>query len=206
MSLRKPALSALLMLLAGCASAPAPPLVAPQAIALGEAEIGALADILRREDMRSYDVAAFRAHLESRNPTVRMFAVRALGRIADRNAIAPLQSALADSVVRVRSEAAFALGEIGDTVPAVINALGELTRGSDEAAAEALAALGKLRTDGAWTFIERVLTTTAPPLLLREALLSSWRYPRRSDRTQLIARYTRHADEEVRWRATYAMT
>jgi cyclophilin family peptidyl-prolyl cis-trans isomerase/HEAT repeat protein len=206
MSLRKPALNALLILLAGCASAPAPAPVAPQAIVLGEAEIGALADILRREDMRSYDAAAFRAHLESRNPTVRMFAVRALGRIADRSAIAPLQSALSDSVLRVRAEAAFALGEIGDTTASVINALGELTRGSDEAAAEALAALGKLRTDAAWTFIERVLTTTAPPLLLREALLSSWRYPRRSERTQLIARYTRHADEEVRWRATYAMT
>src|SRR5688572_31140909 len=111
MSLPKATLSLFAMLLGGCTSAAPPVPGPPQPIALGEAEIGALAGVLRREDTRQYDYASFEEWLASPNATVRLFSVRALGRIGDRSATNPLVAALRDSVLRVRAEAAFALGE-----------------------------------------------------------------------------------------------
>jgi HEAT repeat protein len=200
------ALSAFVVMIAGCASTPAPAPVAPQPAVVGEAEIGVLADVLRREDNRQFDAAALQAAVGAPTETVRMIAVRALGRIGDRAASALLVTSLGDRSARVRAEAAFALGELGDSSETVVTALSRILQSREGDAVEAVAALGKIRTAAARHYVEYVLTAGAPAPVLQEALLAIWRFPRTTANTQIIARYTQHADEQIRWAATYALT
>lgn len=196
------------LLIAGCAAHP-PAAPAPAGLAagnIGESEINLLADLLRREDNRQYDGAAFQGFLSSTSEPVRMLATRALGRIGQRAALPQLIHMLNDASQRVRAEAAFALGELGDSSTNVIDALAPLTQGSGEAAVEAVAALGKLRTEGARLHVDRILTQGGAPAIVQEALLAIWRFPRQSASTQLVARYLADANSETRWRAAYALT
>ncbi|HEX6065708.1 MAG TPA: peptidylprolyl isomerase [Longimicrobiales bacterium] len=202
-------LSALLMGAAGCtANPPAQPVAPPvQAATIGETEINLLADLLRREDNRQYDQTAFQGFLSSPSETVRLLSVRALGRIGQTNASSQLIHMLNDPSQRVRAEAAFALGELGDSSVAVIAALGTLAQGSGESAAEAVGALGKLRTSGARAHVETALAQGAANApVLQEALLAIWRFPRMAASTQLIARYLKDPNDATRWRAAYALT
>ncbi len=200
-------LTAWSVIAAGCASNPPAERVAPPAqTALGETEINLLADLMRREDNRQYDGIAFQGFLSSPSETVRLLSTRSLGRIGQAAAAPQLIHMLSDPSQRVRAEAAFALGELGDSSVAVVEALGVLTQGTSEAAAEAVGALGKLRTTAARAHVERVLTQGAPSPVLQEALLAIWRFPRNSASTQLVTRYLTDANAETRWRAAYALT
>jgi len=115
---------------AACASAPAPPPPPPPPPApvprLADADIDAIADLLRLEDRREYDEAALRAALEHPNPEVRRRAALAIGRIGGRRSTPLLLQALADTSALVRAGAAFALGESGDSSAAVVRALAAL--------------------------------------------------------------------------------
>jgi cyclophilin family peptidyl-prolyl cis-trans isomerase/HEAT repeat protein len=204
MRFNRAALSATLFI-AACASTPAAP-PAPTATRLNELAVSPLAEIMRREDNRQYDSVAFNEHLSSTNETVRLFAVRALGRIGNKAASAQLLRALSDIAPRVRAEAAFALGELGDSSLIVINALASAINTGGEPGVEAVGALGKLRTETGRLAVERALASTTPPPILQEALLAIWKFPRRTTTTQMILPYLRHADEEVRWRGAYALT
>src|SRR5688500_13156367 len=91
MQLRNAALSALLVI-AACASAP-PSTDTPvqlRDLTIGNEESDLLADLMRREDNRQYDSAAFHGFLNSTSPVVRTFAARALGRIGNRAATSQL--------------------------------------------------------------------------------------------------------------------
>ena len=203
-----PALSACLLVVAACTTTAAPP-PAPAPVAtstLSETEIDLLADLLRREDNRQFDPAAFDGFLSSPSINVRLFSVRALGRIGNPRAAAQLVRGLSDTDPRVRTEAAFALGELGDTSATVMAALAASAQLEGDVAVEAIGALGKLRTAYARTLVEHALTQGVTPARLQEALLAVWRFPRRPETTQLITRYTRHADPQTRWRAVYALT
>src|SRR5688572_16633714 len=202
-------LSALLVVVSACAANPPAQPVAPpvQTATINETEISLLADLLRREDNRQYDGTAFQGFLSSPSETVRMLSVRALGRIGQTNASPQLIHMLNDASQRVRAEAAFALGELGDSSAAVVAALGTLAQGSGEAAAEAVGALGKLRTSAARAHVERALTQGAANApVLQEALLAIWRFPRLPATTQIIARFLNDPNDATRWRAAYALT
>ena len=207
MQLRNTALCALVLIATSCASAPeAPAPVQLNDLTIGNTDVDLLADIMRREDNRQYDSAAFHAFGSSASPVVRKFAVRALGRIGNRAAASPLIRALSDSNVEVRSEAAFALGELVDSSVATVEALGALANGTGADAAEAVDALGKIRTEAARAHVERALNGNATALVTQAALLSIYRFPRRSSTTPLIVRHTTSQDPETRWRAVYALT
>ncbi|HEY0670637.1 MAG TPA: peptidylprolyl isomerase [Longimicrobiales bacterium] len=203
----RPALSALFVLAAACATAP--PSQAPQpttTTALTPADVGTLAEVLRREDTRAFDAAAFQGPLSSSTEAVRMLSARALGRIGNRGASPQLITALSDASVRVRAEAAFALGELGDSSEAVVTALARIAQNRGVDAAEAVSALGKLRSYAARHYVEHALRTETALPILQEALLAIWRFPRTAATAQLVAPHTRHQDQQVRWRATYALT
>ncbi len=126
---------------AACASAPAPeppppppPAPAPR---LADADIDAIADLLRLEDRREYDEAVLRAGFEHPNPEVRRRAALAIGRIGDRRGTPLLLQALTDTSALVRADAAFALGESGDSSAAVVRALAALARRAGAPAAPA---------------------------------------------------------------------
>ena len=87
-----------------------------------------------------------------------------------------------------------------------MSALGTAAQGSGEVAAEAVGARGKLRASNARPHVERVLAQGAVPVVVQEALLAIWRFPRASSTTQLVAKYLSDANEQTRWRAAYALT
>ena len=208
MQINRAVMMVALLLATSCATTPPAPQQPVQLrdLPIGNTEVDLLADLIRREDSRQYDSAAFHGFVTAQSPVVRRFAVRALGRIGKAAASGLLLRALSDSNRQVVAEAAFALGELGDSAPHIITALGTLSAGDAVDAAEAVAALGKLRTPAARTYVERVLSGTPSAPVLQEALLAIWRFPRNPATTPLIVQHTRNPDESVRWRATYALT
>lgn len=130
-----------------------------------------LLEISALEDRRSNGDGRLEALLKDKDPDTRAAAARALGRNAYASAVPALLAALEDADETVRSEALFALGQIGnpdarDTVRRVA--------GSNVSTAirrEAIRALGKLAGDGA---AEAVLPFLADPdaTLRREAAVA----------------------------------
>jgi cyclophilin family peptidyl-prolyl cis-trans isomerase/HEAT repeat protein len=181
---------------------------------LGQDEIQGIAELLRLEDRRQYDAEIFHNHLDAGHPELRRRAVLAAGRVGDRRALEPLIHALSDADSAVRSEAAFALGQIGDSSAHIVAALAVRALDAREETtvrAEALAALGKLRTVESRITIEAILeravagAESTPLSLTREALLAIWRFRRVAGMTDPIVQLSRSADRELRWRATYAL-
>src|SRR5690606_23433610 len=131
---RTPAVLLLLGTWVACATAPPPPPAPAPAPAprLTDADIDALADLLRLEDRREYDGAALRAGLQHPNPHVRRRAALAVGRIGDRRGTPLLLDALTDTSALVRADAAFALGLLRDSSAVVVHALAALARSGGE--------------------------------------------------------------------------
>ena len=197
----------LLVVAAACATAPeSQDRVQLRDLTIGDTEIDLLADLMRREDNRQFDSAAFHGFLSSTSQVVRPYAVRALGRIGNRDAASLVLRALADTDAQLRAEAAFALGELGDSSAVVVEALGRVAARSGVDAAEAVDALGKLRTESARLHVERALGPDRTSDVTQAALLSIYRFPRRAPSTQLIVNHTNSNNAETRWRATYALT
>jgi len=114
----------------------------------------------------------------------------------------------------VRAEAAFALGQLGDSSAHVVSALANLGLDPTEALAprvEAVAALGKLRSEQARGILETILGNGAardgnyPDAIVEEALLAIWKFPRVDGVTEPIAKLAESPESERRWRAVYAL-
>ena len=200
-----------LLVAAACASAPVPaPVALPAPVSLGEPELAAIAGLMRLEDERRLDTAVVGQFARGPNPEIRRRAVLSMGRIGDRRATAALLASLSDSARDVRREAAFALGELGDTSIAVVAALANRIR-SDEAAvaAEAAAALGKLPAQASFDTVAAVLEGAGggdfPAEVVAEALLAVWHLPRASRALDRVAPLLASSEPEVRWRAAYAV-
>ncbi len=212
-------LLSLALSLTACAGTAVPerpaPVTAPARVPihLGEAEITGIAELLRLEDRREFNETTIRTHLTTPHAELRRRAARAAGRIRDPRAIELLLQALDDTDAVVRAEAAFALGQVGDSSTHIVGALAarSLEHSEDaETRAEAVAALGKLRSIEARIAIEALLERAAsgidlPPPVTAEALLAIWRFRRVEGMTDPIVRIARSPDEEQRWRATYAL-
>lgn len=199
---RSPVL-AIAVALGACAQSSAPRAPAPPVIT--EAEVAALTELMQLEDTRTFDATAFTRLNASASPLIRSRAALAAGRIGKREAAAALVGLLNDSVVEVRANAAFALGEIGDTATATIAALGARSVGQGADAVEAIAALGKIAGPTARPHVENALRTRTSGGELREALLAYWRFPRLPITSQLLVPHTKSVDPEIRWRAVYAL-
>lgn len=204
---------------------PAPPADEPSSAALDDEAVAAIADLLRAEDRRSLDTARLAWSLDHPLPEVRERAALAAGRIGDLRANTFLLRALDDSARAVAAAAAFALGELGDTSATTLYALagklGMSWAGDDERGVEAVAALGKLGTPGAYAVLRQELqryvrdddgnevsSTTAAPMgaVGKEALLAIWKFPRLEAAVDLVAPHLEAHDEDVRWRAAYVFS
>ncbi|HEV2130820.1 MAG TPA: HEAT repeat domain-containing protein, partial [Longimicrobiaceae bacterium] len=196
------------LMLAACAA----PAVGPYPQALGEAEIDALATLLRLEDRREFDEALLREIAASPMPEVRRRAALAAGRIRHPGATPLLLPLLDDPDTSVAAIAAFSLGQQGDTsAVALLAALltGEAIRRAPTVAAEAAGALGKIRGEPARQALLSVLRDTPPgdrgaAEAVGAALLAVWKFQRDPD-LEPIRRWTSSADPQLRWRAAYAL-
>lgn len=198
------------LLLSACASTTRPP-VLRTGPPLSEAEVAELAALLRVEDQRSYEPALLESSARSAAPVVRRYAALAIGRLQDARGVPLLLQLLSDPDTAVAAIAAFALGQVGDTtaVPHLVPLLGsQAAARNPTVAAEAAAALGKLRTGDAASALNGFLLT-APvghggTAVAEQALLAIWRFPRSADLAPVL-RWTDAPDPEIRWRAAYAL-
>lgn len=212
----------LVVLLPGCAPDGAELFPGPErsAAALSDDEVRAIAGILRLEDTRTFDAAAFQRLLGHPSLEVRRRAVTGAGRIGDPAAAPFLARALTEQrSAAVRADAAFALGELGDTSDVVIRALGDaiplawapVRPEETTATVEIVAALGKLGTAETGRLVAEALRRSYPGtgphsrLIAAEALLAAWKAPRPETRISSIVPFLRVPDPELRWRAAYAL-
>jgi cyclophilin family peptidyl-prolyl cis-trans isomerase/HEAT repeat protein len=224
----------LALLVVSCAppTPPAPPPPAqrppePRRLVIGEDEIAAFAELLRAEDRRALDSARIASLFRHALPEVRERAALAAGRIGDPRASDLLIGMLDDTVPSVGAHAAFALGLLRDTSSTIVYALGrKLAAGwsdDDERAVEAVATFGRLGTPAAHAALRQVLQRYVPPdagngngnraapveplgAAGLEALLAIWRFPRPETSVDLVIPHLASSDDEVRWRATYALS
>lgn len=196
--------------------------------ALGEAGGRAIAEILRLEDERRFEVMAFNRYLGDPDPEVRRRAVLALGRIGNEQALVLLSQALQrDTAAAVRAAAAFALGIVPDSSVApfglYLDGAAWNPAEAPEVRAEAVASLGKIaarvvktRPEYLWatSAIGAILNQAAQPdsaegapprRIVEEALLAVWRLGNRVLFIGDVAELSRSPDPELRWRATYAL-
>lgn len=203
----------LVLALAGCARPVAVPIpAAPIPAAASAAEVAALAAILAEEDRRVAEPADVIRHADSELPRVRARAAVAIGRLRFVGGIPTLERLIEDPDTAVAASAAFALGQVGDTsaVSALASLLTpEIAPERVTVAEEAAYALGKLRSARSRAALREFLAAApvssgAPALVARSALLAIWRFPR-DETADPIARWLESADPEARWRATYAL-
>ncbi|HSH44831.1 MAG TPA: peptidylprolyl isomerase, partial [Longimicrobiales bacterium] len=186
---------------------------------LTDGEIDAVARVLRLEDSRTWDPALGEL-ARNGSPEVRRRAVAAAGRLGDPAARPLLLTALAsDPSMAVRADAAFALGEFGDTSRVVVDALRNAVpltwapvRAEDTAlTVEIVAALGKLGTPEAGRMVAEALRRSWPGtgrhsrLIAGEALLAAWKGARPETRISSITPFLDVPDPALRWRAAYAL-
>ncbi len=201
--------------LAGCAPALSDPhsSALPSArtpVQLNDSAITLLAGLLRMEDRRALTPALVQEGLRHAEPEVRRRAALAAGRTGDRVSSTWLRETLAnDAHERVGADAAFALGELGDTSAATTASLraAMMRPGGGERAQEAAHALGKIISPASYAALAEALSA---PMALRnavlaEALLAIWHHPRESRTPSLVLPHMTSRDPRVRFSATYAL-
>jgi HEAT repeat protein/cyclophilin family peptidyl-prolyl cis-trans isomerase len=178
---------------------------------LGDAEIRAIARLLMLEDRRELDLAELSRSSGATHPEVRRRAALAIGRIADPHGRALLAARHREQDSSVLATVAFATGQLKDTgAVAWLDSLLTSERTPPTVATEAARSLGLIRDAGAREALVRYLLRV--PLAagrgvretVGEALLALGRFPGRAALAP-ITRWVSSSDEEVRWRAAWAL-
>src|SRR5262245_54054637 len=176
---------------------------------LGEPEIDAISRLVMLEDRRSFDSTQLARFLGASHPEVRRRAALAIGRIFDKRGIALLRSRPLDADTAVAATVVFAVGHLRDSNTVVwFDSLLSNPRTPPTVATEAAAALGKIKTASARAALARYLSqarlTSKTQPTIAEALLSIGRAIPRGDLAPIV-RFTKAPDEEIRWRAAWAL-
>ncbi len=137
------------------------------------------------------------------NPTVRVRALLAIGRIQDSTSVPAVLPLLNDASVEVRREAVFALGQIGHrSARAALEA--RLGEPDAETSRLAIEALGKLGDKAATPKLAEMLRNK-DPLRRAEAAVALWRLADSTALDPLLRAAHDDSDPEVRWRVLYAL-
>ncbi|MGH7470280.1 MAG: HEAT repeat domain-containing protein [Longimicrobiales bacterium] len=185
------------------------PAAAQQRRPLAERDMADITTLVMLEDRRDFNEEALTRILRAEHPEVRRRAVLAIARIADARGRALLQGARVDADSSVAATAVFGLGQLRDSaaVP-LLDSLLSSARTPLTVGVEAARALGKIRTPESRQVLARYLASVTENdrtrRVIGEALLSMGRQTTRGDIAPIL-RWTRSGDEEVRWRATWAL-
>lgn len=198
----------LVVLLATASSACATFSTAPMRPPLADSDVADIATLVMLEDTRELDATALSRILRSSHPEVRRLAARSIGRINNPSARSLLVPARSDADTAVVATVAFSTGQLKDSasVPWLASLLTTTT--PPTVSREAARSLGKIRTPEARAALARYLAdapvSPANAATAGEALLAIGRSSERGDVAPLV-RWTQSPDEEVRWRATWAL-
>jgi len=176
---------------------------------LDSAAIADVARLLRLEDVRRFDTLELVGALGSKHPEVRRRAMLAIAHINDKRGVALLRARPLDADTALAATAVFAVGQLRDmlTIPWFDSLLANPST-APTVAVEAACALGKIKTAAAREVLARYLTraNVAPNTrdAIGEALLAIGRSTARGNIAPIV-RFTSSPDEEIRWRATWAL-
>jgi HEAT repeat protein/cyclophilin family peptidyl-prolyl cis-trans isomerase len=176
---------------------------------LSPSDVDDIARLLMLEDHRDFDTTDLSRLLASQHPEVRRRAALAIGRIADKRGYALLRAKPLDADTAVAATEIFAAGQLKDsTTVAWFDSLLSSPRLAPTALAEAAIALGKIKTAGARAALARFLSSATSGArtdqAIGEALFSIGRCAGRGDLAAIL-RYTKSPNDEIRWRATWAL-
>jgi HEAT repeat protein/cyclophilin family peptidyl-prolyl cis-trans isomerase len=176
---------------------------------LADADVDAIARLVMLEDRRTFDSTELARSLAASHPEVRRRAALAAGRIYDKRAIALLRARPLDADTAIAATTVFAVGHLRDTsTVAWFDSLLSNPRTAPTVAVEAAVALGKIKTASARAALARYLSqaTVNPRTIdvIGEALLSIGRALPRGDVAPIV-RFTKSPNEELRWRAVWAL-
>jgi HEAT repeat protein/cyclophilin family peptidyl-prolyl cis-trans isomerase len=194
----------LLIVLSGLAAAQQ-----PRRPKLDSTAVHDIATLLLLEDTRRFDSLELARRLDANHPEVRRRAMLAVARINDKRGVGLLRARPLDRDTALAATTVFAVGQLRDSLSVPwFDSLLSNSRTPPTVATEAAFALGKVRTAAARGVLARYLATatlsprTAPTI--GEALLAIGRSTTRGDIAPLM-RWTKSSNEEVRWRATWAL-
>ena len=184
-------------------------LAAQRRPALDSVAINDIAKLLMLEDVRRFDSLELARLVESPYPEVRRRAMLSIARIGDKRGVQLLRMRALDRDTAIAATTVFAAGQLRDT--ATVSWFDRLLSTSGippTVALEAACALGKLKTAAARDVLARyLLQATSGPntnATIGEALLSIGRSTTRGDIAP-IAKWATSKDEEIRWRAAWAL-
>ena len=161
------------------------------------------------EDTRSFDVSTLTRLLASTPPEVRRRAMLSVARIRDARGVGLLRAAPLERDTALAATRVFAVGQLHDTltVPWFDSLLVD-PRTPRMVLTDAACALGKIKTAVAREVLARFLTHAVPGPrtddAIGEALLSIGRATARGDLAPVV-KWAASANEEIRWRATWAL-
>ncbi len=176
---------------------------------LDSAAIGDIATLLMLEDTRSFDAPELTRLLASTHPEVRRRALLSVARIRDARGVELLRAAPLDADTALAATRVFAVGQLHDTLTIPwFDSLLANPRTPPTVLTEAACALGKIKTAAAREVLARFLQRAAAEPrtndAIGEALLSMGRSTARGDLAPIM-KWTTSSDEEIRWRATWAL-
>lgn len=187
-------------------------LAAAPAAAQDFGQINQLAQLLRLEDRRAFDLAALQGAAQDPDTLIRGQAALAIGRIGDPAGVPLLVTLLSDPDTTVRAQAAFALGMLRDSgavdeLARRVEALPDTAWSPDQL--ELVTALCKTGGERAARAVEGMLMRhppSRPPTdpATETALLEAWRLGRRAPAARLIE-YVRSGQGSYRRNAAYSV-
>jgi cyclophilin family peptidyl-prolyl cis-trans isomerase/HEAT repeat protein len=181
----------------------------PRRSPLDSTAVADVATLLMLEDTRAFDSLALARLLASNHPEVRRRAALSVGRINDKRGVALLRAYPLDADTAIAATTVFAVGQLRDTLTIPwLDSLLSSPRTAPSVLTEAACALGKIKTAAARDVLARFLATSvAGPRTndaIGEALLSIGRSTARGDIAPIV-RWTTSKNDEIRWRATWAL-
>ena len=171
--------------------------------------IADIAGLLLLEDTRTFDSVLLARALGASHPEVRRRALLAIAHINDKRGIPLLRWFSAGNDTALAATTVFAVGQLRDTLTIPwLDSLLSNPRTSPTARTEAASALGKIKTAQAREALARFLSTASSSATtnetIGEALLAIGRSTARGDLSSIL-RWTNSANEEIRWRAAWAL-
>jgi len=176
---------------------------------LDSSAVSDIARLLLLEDVRRFDSVELVRGLDSKHPEVRRRATLAVARINDKRGVALLRARSLSADTALAATTVFAVGQLRDTLTiSWFDSLLANPRTPPTIATEAACALGKIKTAAAREVLARYLAkVSANPRThdaIGEALLAIGRSTARGDIAPIV-KWTSAPDEELRWRATWAL-
>jgi HEAT repeat protein/cyclophilin family peptidyl-prolyl cis-trans isomerase len=171
--------------------------------------VAEMATLLMLEDTRSFDSVALARALNARHPEVKRRGLMAIAHINDRRGVPLLRAFSPGNDTALAATTVFAVGQLRDTltIPWLDSVLSN-PRTAPTVRTEAARGLGKIKTAHAREVLGQYLraasSSAATDATIGEALLSIGRATVRGDLSPIL-RWTNATNDEIRWRATWAL-